>query len=68
MEKFGEPWADVAKCVDSDKGPSIMKHMGDMTHSLRPRVSFIPTVEIDGVSVRGGGEWGMGECMGVSKV
>lgn len=48
MEKFGEPWSDVAKCVDSDKGPSILKHMGDMTHSLRPRVTFIPTVEIDG--------------------
>ncbi|XP_045137149.1 gamma-interferon-inducible lysosomal thiol reductase-like isoform X4 [Portunus trituberculatus] len=48
VEKFGEDWSKVAQCVESDKGASILKHMGDMTHSLRPKVSFIPTVEIDG--------------------
>ncbi|XP_063849997.1 gamma-interferon-inducible lysosomal thiol reductase-like isoform X2 [Scylla paramamosain] len=48
VEKFGEEWSKVAQCVESDKGASILKHMGDMTHSLRPKVSFIPTVEIDG--------------------
>ncbi|KAG0720505.1 Gamma-interferon-inducible lysosomal thiol reductase [Chionoecetes opilio] len=48
VERFGEAWDSVERCVESEKGGSIMKHMGDMTHSLRPKVSFIPTVEIDG--------------------
>ena len=45
-----EKWTNVENCIKSDKGPSILKHMGDMTHKLKPKVSFIPTITIDGVS------------------
>ncbi|XP_053648978.2 gamma-interferon-inducible lysosomal thiol reductase isoform X1 [Cherax quadricarinatus] len=47
VEKHGENWDDVKSCVVSEKGSSIMKHMGDMTNSLEPRVSFIPTITVD---------------------
>ncbi|XP_042223978.1 gamma-interferon-inducible lysosomal thiol reductase-like isoform X2 [Homarus americanus] len=47
VEKYSENWEDVESCVLSDKGSSIMKHMGDMTNNLKPHVSFIPTITID---------------------
>ncbi|XP_069179312.1 gamma-interferon-inducible lysosomal thiol reductase isoform X1 [Procambarus clarkii] len=49
VEKNGENWQNVEACILSDKGSSILKHMGDMTNSLKPRVSFIPTITIDRV-------------------
>ncbi|KAK4306047.1 hypothetical protein Pmani_022105 [Petrolisthes manimaculis] len=48
VEKFGEQWESVEGCVNGEKGESILKHMGDMTHSLNPTVTFIPTILIDG--------------------
>lgn len=51
VEKFGEQWENVEGCVNGEKGESILKHMGDMTHSLNPQVTFIPTILIDGVSI-----------------
>lgn len=48
VEKYSENWENVESCVLSEKGTSIMKHMGDMTNSLNPPVSFIPTITIDG--------------------
>ncbi|KAK3875672.1 hypothetical protein Pcinc_019479 [Petrolisthes cinctipes] len=48
VEKFGEQWEGVEGCVNGEKGESILKHMGDMTHSLNPPVTFIPTILIDG--------------------
>ncbi|XP_071535494.1 gamma-interferon-inducible lysosomal thiol reductase-like isoform X1 [Panulirus ornatus] len=48
VEKYSENWENVESCVLSEKGASIMKHMGDMTNSLNPPVSFIPTITIDG--------------------
>ncbi|XP_064099324.1 gamma-interferon-inducible lysosomal thiol reductase-like isoform X1 [Macrobrachium nipponense] len=48
VESHKERWVDVENCVNSDQGASILKHMGDMTHNLKPKVSFIPTITIDG--------------------
>ncbi|XP_042884447.1 gamma-interferon-inducible lysosomal thiol reductase-like isoform X3 [Penaeus japonicus] len=48
VEKHGENWGSISSCVSSDKGISILKHMGQMTHRLKPEVSFIPTITIDG--------------------
>ncbi|XP_037775232.1 gamma-interferon-inducible lysosomal thiol reductase-like isoform X1 [Penaeus monodon] len=48
VEKHGEKWASISSCVTSDKGTSILKHMGDMTHRLKPEVTFIPTITING--------------------
>ncbi|XP_068245450.1 gamma-interferon-inducible lysosomal thiol reductase-like isoform X3 [Palaemon carinicauda] len=48
VENHKEKWADVENCINSDHGANILKHMGDMTHSLKPKASFIPTITIDG--------------------
>ncbi|XP_063594564.1 gamma-interferon-inducible lysosomal thiol reductase-like [Penaeus indicus] len=48
VEKHGEKWGSISSCVTSDKGASILKHMGEMTHRLKPEVTFIPTITIDG--------------------
>ncbi|CAL4072943.1 unnamed protein product [Meganyctiphanes norvegica] len=48
VEKFGVAWSDVERCVKSKKGDEILRHMGELTHSLKPQVSFIPTITIDG--------------------
>ncbi|XP_047477060.1 gamma-interferon-inducible lysosomal thiol reductase-like isoform X2 [Penaeus chinensis] len=48
VEKHGEKWESISSCVTSDKGASILKHMGEMTHRLKPGVTFIPTITIDG--------------------
>ena len=52
VERFNESWKEVERCVDSEVGNQILKHMGSMTHNLRPSVSYIPTITIDGVSMR----------------
>ncbi|KAK7086988.1 hypothetical protein SK128_026650 [Halocaridina rubra] len=48
VEKYEENWQSVEECVNNDKGVGIMKHMGDMTQSLNPPVTFIPTITING--------------------
>ncbi|ALC39159.1 CG41378, partial [Drosophila busckii] len=38
----------IQKCYDSDHGAELLKLNGDATHALRPAVTFIPTVTLDG--------------------
>jgi len=62
MEKYDEPAAETAKscasqlkisfstiesCVTGPEGKKLLHIMGEMTHRLSPKVSFIPTVEIE---------------------
>ncbi|KRG03804.1 gamma-interferon-inducible lysosomal thiol reductase [Drosophila mojavensis] len=38
----------IQKCFDSSHGSELMKLNGDATHALRPPVTFIPTITLDG--------------------
>lgn len=38
----------IQKCYDSGHGSELMKLNGDATHALRPPVTFIPTITLDG--------------------
>lgn len=38
----------IQKCFDSSNGNKLLKLNGDITRSLRPTVSFIPTITLDG--------------------
>ncbi|KAH8343585.1 hypothetical protein KR067_005137, partial [Drosophila pandora] len=38
----------IQKCFDSDHGLELLKLNGELTHALRPAITFIPTVTIDG--------------------
>ncbi|XP_013102066.2 GILT-like protein 2 [Stomoxys calcitrans] len=38
----------IQKCFDSSHGSELLKLNGDLTHALRPSVTFIPTITLDG--------------------
>lgn len=38
----------IQKCYNSLHGKELLRLAGEATNSLRPRVSFIPTVTLDG--------------------
>lgn len=38
----------IQKCYSSLHGKELLKLAGEATNSLRPRVSFIPTITLDG--------------------
>lgn len=38
----------ILKCYESPHGAELLKLHGDATNALRPRVSFIPTITLDG--------------------
>lgn len=38
----------IQKCFDSPRGGELLKLNGDATHALRPSVTFIPTITLDG--------------------
>lgn len=38
----------IQKCYDSPHGAELLKLHGEATHALRPPVSFIPTITLDG--------------------
>lgn len=38
----------ILKCFNSPHGAELLKLHGEATDALRPRVSFIPTVTLDG--------------------
>lgn len=38
----------IQKCHDTKHGSELLKLNGEATHALRPPVSFIPTITIDG--------------------
>ncbi len=44
----GINWAEIEACSKGADGHRHLAEYGDMTHALSPRVSFIPTVQING--------------------
>ncbi|KAH8421228.1 hypothetical protein KR009_006119, partial [Drosophila setifemur] len=42
----------IQKCFDSDKGFQLLKLNGEATNALRPPVTFIPTITVDGFQGR----------------
>lgn len=44
----GVAWADIEKCVVGKEGHGLLAQFGDSTHTLQPKVSFIPTIQVDG--------------------
>ncbi|CAD7085528.1 unnamed protein product [Hermetia illucens] len=38
----------IQKCYESPHGAELLKLHGDATNSLRPRMSFVPTITLDG--------------------
>jgi len=45
--ELGIDIAPISNCWNSKEGKLLLKKYGDMTHALRPEVSFIPTITID---------------------
>lgn len=44
----------IRQCSTTARGKELLAKYGEMTNSLVPRVSFIPTVTLDEVSLRAG--------------
>ncbi|XP_020283928.1 gamma-interferon-inducible lysosomal thiol reductase-like isoform X2 [Pseudomyrmex gracilis] len=40
----------ITKCSETNRGKELLAKYGEMTHSLVPSVSFIPTITLDGNS------------------
>ena len=38
----------IQQCFEGPHGDELLKINGEMTHAVRPRISFIPTVTLDG--------------------
>uniref|UniRef100_A0A182XN89 Gamma-interferon-inducible lysosomal thiol reductase n=1 Tax=Anopheles quadriannulatus TaxID=34691 RepID=A0A182XN89_ANOQN len=47
-KEHGVEIESIKKCYDSPHGAELLKVHGEATHALRPAVSFIPTVTLDG--------------------
>lgn len=47
-KEHGVEIESIQKCYDSPHGAELLKLHGEATHALRPSVSFIPTVTLDG--------------------
>ncbi|TRY74514.1 hypothetical protein TCAL_00755 [Tigriopus californicus] len=41
-------WSPIEACASGKEGQKMLAVVGDDTHSLRPRVSFIPTIVLNG--------------------
>merc|ERR1712013_20255 len=46
-QEVSVPWADISTCAKGREGNMLHKLAGDRTHALRPKVTFIPTIELD---------------------
>lgn len=42
----------IKECSNNERGKELLANYGKMTNSLAPRVSFIPTITLDRVSIR----------------
>lgn len=47
-KEFSVDIETIQKCFNSLHGRELHKLAGDATHALRPAVSFIPTITLDG--------------------
>ena len=47
-DELGIDWEPVRSCAQSTEGERLLAQMGDLTHALRPKVSFIPTIQVNG--------------------
>ena len=48
-EKLGNiDWQSISACAEGAEGGTLLAHLGDDTHSLKPSVTFIPTCQING--------------------
>ncbi len=41
-------WETIRRCTSGREGQDLLAAAGRDTHALRPKVSFIPTIVIDG--------------------
>jgi len=41
-------WLSISNCAKGKEGNFLHKLAGDKTHALEPRVTFIPTIELNG--------------------
>lgn len=48
--KMNIDYKDIFKCFVEAKGKELLARYGELTKALTPKVSFIPTVTLDGVS------------------
>lgn len=45
-------WKSILQCANSEKGSELLNHFGRMTESLNPKISFVPTVLLNNVSIQ----------------
>ncbi|CAG0915333.1 unnamed protein product [Notodromas monacha] len=51
--KFGH-WDEIQACSKGKQGNQLLAKYGEMTHNLRPKIDFIPTIVINGLLAGGG--------------
>lgn len=47
-DEAGVDYGLIRNCSEGEMGNMLLKSYGERTKALRPRVTFIPTVELDG--------------------
>lgn len=47
-KEHGVEIESIQKCYDSPHGAELLKLHGEATHALRPQITFIPTITLDG--------------------
>lgn len=47
-DKLGIDWTSIQTCASGREGQELLAMYGDDTHSLRPKISFIPTIVLNG--------------------
>lgn len=46
--KLDVNWSKIQECTDGKEGGELLAMHGDDTHSMRPKLSFVPTILLDG--------------------
>lgn len=45
----GVDYKSISSCADGTEGSLLLKNNGQRTHALRPAVTYVPTIELNGV-------------------
>jgi len=47
--EHGVDISSILACGDGAEGPQLHAHAGQLTHKLRPKMTFVPTIELNGL-------------------
>ncbi|XP_069679958.1 gamma-interferon-inducible lysosomal thiol reductase-like isoform X2 [Periplaneta americana] len=46
-QEYSVQWKAIVECAGGREGDELLKHHGDLTNSLQPTISFVPTILLD---------------------